>query len=423
VRFLHMADIHLGYQQYNSRERFDDFARAFLHVVDEAITREVSFVLLAGDLFEKRTVDPLAMRQAVEGLQQLRDAQIPAIAVEGNHERAHYRDQYSWLEFLDAIGLITLLNPAVQDGRLHFAPYAPEGGGAYVDLPGGVRVYGLKYYGASTDRVLAMFTEGLAALAGPAPAYSILLMHAGLEGILDRCSGAVTRRAIEPLRPLVNYVALGHIHKPYEVDNWIFNPGSLETWSVDESEWAERGYYLVELAAHSAMAHQAELVATPRRRFIRLQVSVDACASPQAIYDAVRAKAESAAAMRPAGDDRPPVVELTLEGTLPFDRLDLDIGHVEDTVTAAFEALLARVQNKAKPAGSNVDVGPAGSRAQLEQQVLCGLIERDERFRSAASQWAEVAIELKRRTLTGSSPDDILGYLREARGQLAAQGD
>jgi len=422
VRFLHMADIHLGYQQYNCRARFDDFGHAFLHAVDQACERGADAVLLAGDLFEKRTVDPLAMRQAVEGLEKLRAAQIPVIAVEGNHERAHYRDQYSWLEFLDAIGLITLLNPSLEDGRLRLDPYSPERGGAYVDLQGGVRVYGLKYYGASTDRVLELLAQSLAEQEGPPPAYSILLMHAGVEGILPRCSGVASRRAIELLRPWINYLALGHIHKPYELDGWVYNPGSLETWAMDEAEWTDRGFYIVDLAARSPMAHRAQLIPTPRRRFIRLRVSVTACPHPQAVYDAVRAKVQAAAEARhsPQGKE-PAVVELTLEGSLSFDRLELDLGQVETIVKESLQPLLARVQNMATPPEFEVRLRQCATRAELEHQVLCELIERDERFRGAAGQWAEVALELKRMALDGSPPDAVVDYLRERRGALAAQ--
>lgn len=49
MSFLHIADIHLGYQQYGLSERFSDFSRAFLHLVDTAVARRVDFVLLAGD--------------------------------------------------------------------------------------------------------------------------------------------------------------------------------------------------------------------------------------------------------------------------------------------------------------------------------------------------------------------------------------
>ena len=45
--------------------------------IDQAILRQVDFVLLAGNPFEKHTVDPLAMYVAVEGLRRPRDATFP----------------------------------------------------------------------------------------------------------------------------------------------------------------------------------------------------------------------------------------------------------------------------------------------------------------------------------------------------------
>ncbi len=48
MRFMHVADVHLGYQQYGLKERFNDFSRVFLHLVDEAIAQQVDFIMLAG---------------------------------------------------------------------------------------------------------------------------------------------------------------------------------------------------------------------------------------------------------------------------------------------------------------------------------------------------------------------------------------
>ncbi len=415
MRFLHTADIHLGYQQYNSADRFDDFARAFLRVVDRAVQEKVDFFLLAGDLFEKRTVDPLAMRQAVAGLQQLHDVGIPVIAVEGNHERAHYHDQYSWLEFLDGIGLITLLDPRIKDGKLYLDPYAPEGGGAFIDLPGGVRVYGLRYYGASTDKALALFQQALSELPGPRPAYSILLTHAGLEGILPRFNGAVSRQALEPLREHINYVGLGHIHKPYQVDDWIYNPGSLETWAIDEAEWADRGYYLVDVATHSPLAHEAQLIASPRRPFVRLRVSVDGCDTPEAVYAAISARL----CELPAHFSEPPVADLSLEGSLAFDRMALDLGQIEGMVKGAIAPLLVRLHNNTLPIDVAVNPLRGATRSDLEAQVISELIGRDMRFRAHADEWAEVAIALKQKAALGASPAEILDYLRDAQARLA----
>lgn len=62
MRFLHVADIHLGFRQYGSTERFNDCSRLLLHIIRQTIGREIDLLLDAGDLHEKRTADPLAMR-------------------------------------------------------------------------------------------------------------------------------------------------------------------------------------------------------------------------------------------------------------------------------------------------------------------------------------------------------------------------
>ena len=44
MRFLHTADLHLGHQQYGSKQRFNDFSHVFLHIIDQAVARQVDFV-------------------------------------------------------------------------------------------------------------------------------------------------------------------------------------------------------------------------------------------------------------------------------------------------------------------------------------------------------------------------------------------
>lgn len=415
MRFIHMADVHLGYQQYGSKERFNDFSQVFLYIVDQAIERQVDFCLLAGDLFEKRTVDPLAMRVAIEGLRMLREASIPVVAVEGNHEKAHYRDQYSWVDFLDALGYLHLLNPRFENGRAILEPYS-DAGGAYVDLPGGVRVYGIKYYGASTGKVFGLFADALAEMDHSQVRFSILMAHAGLEGQLPRYSGTFTYNDVALLRERISYLALGHIHKPYAVDGWIYNPGSPETWSIEEVAWPERGYYLVEVQPGSNPDHQVELVATPRRPFHRLRLEVDALTDPNAVYDAVRAllKREGTSIVR----DPAPVVELTLSGILPFSRYDLDLDYIEGLLDDAWSPLVTRVRNMTTPAEFEVAVDIEASRPELERAIVCELLERDSRFRPAAEDWTRVALDVKRLALEGGAPEAVIDYLRRSRAEL-----
>jgi DNA repair exonuclease SbcCD nuclease subunit len=416
---MHVADIHLGYQQYGSKERFNDFSQVFLHIVDQAVQQQVDFFLLAGDLFEKCTVDPLAMRVAIEGFGRLRDAGIPVVAVEGNHEKAHYRDQYSWVDFLDALGYLCLLNPHFESGRAVLEPYS-DGGGAYVDLPGGVRVYGLKYYGASTGKVFGLFADALEEVDHGDVDFSILVAHAGLEGQMPRYSGTLTYNDLAPLRERIDYLALGHIHKPYAVDGWIYNPGSPETRSVEEVAWSERGYYLVDVELRDNRGHRAELVVPPRRPFHRLRLEVDALAEPNAVYDAVRKLIK-----RKDGEvdrDPAPIVELTLSGVLPFNRFDLDLDYVKSLVDETWSPLVTRVQNGTTPAEFEITVDTEASRPELEHAIIRDLFERDARFRPAAEEWAQVAIDVKRLALEGSSPEAVIDCLRRARRAVGQDG-
>ena len=416
ITFLHAADVHLGYQQYGSDARFDDFSRVFLHIVEQAVARDVDFVLLAGDLFEKRKVDPLAMRVAIGGLERLRDAGIPVLAVEGNHERSYYREQYTWVDFLDAMGYFQLLDPRFEDGRAVLEP-AGDSRGAYVDLPGGVRVYGLRYYGASTGKVFGMFADGAAEVDHSDVAFTILMAHAGVEGQLPHYSGTLTYNALAPLREHVDYLALGHIHKPYELDGWIYNPGSPETCGMDEVAWSKRGYYFVEIDPGRNPGHRAELVAPPRRPFHRLRLEVDGFSEPNALYDGVRAL------IRRKDDgiqrDPQPVVELTLVGVLPFNRFDLDLAYVEGLLDEAWSPLITRVKNRATPSEFDVDVDTEMARPELERRIVQELLERDARFRPAAEAWTKVALDLKRMMLEGSPPGAVIDALRQAQAEIS----
>jgi len=97
-RFIHAADIHLGYEQYGSSERYNDYYRAFAWLVDHALTQRVDFLLLAGDLFNRFAIDPRTLYHATHELERLHAAGIAVVAIQGNHERPHYLDKFCWLE-------------------------------------------------------------------------------------------------------------------------------------------------------------------------------------------------------------------------------------------------------------------------------------------------------------------------------------
>jgi DNA repair exonuclease SbcCD nuclease subunit len=437
ARFIHLADVHLGYEQYGSRERFDDFAKAFLDIIDSAIQRQADFVVIAGDLFNKRAIDAQTLSQAHEALDHLKHANIPAIAIEGNHDRSYYRDGMSWLQYLSWQQRLILLNPVVRDGMPALVPWNPKTQrGAYVDLMDGrLRVYGLPWYGASTAKIVENFASVLSRAREleeqDGIEYRLLLMHTCVEGIVPQLHGLPTRAQLEPLHGLVDYLALGHVHKPYELDGWLYNPGSTETWSAEESAW-ERGYYVVDVETAGAasggqdgalpLKHTARHLTNQRRPFYRFQFSVEEAGDPAALEDLFTRFCQEHARKLPTTKQLP-VVEVSLQGVLPFDATALDQKRLEGILQEHFRPLIGRLHNLTHEIGfvGEDDGGDGRDRSTwylLERKIFQEMLARDARYLPAAEQWAKTLAELKALALQGEDPDNIALRLREARTEL-----
>ncbi|RRJ29422.1 metallophosphoesterase family protein [Halocatena pleomorpha] len=104
--FIHTADTHLGYTQYNRPERQADYLDAFQQVVDAAIENDVAGVIHAGDLFNTSRPGTAAIRGAVQQLNRLGDADIPFLAVVGNHDGTQDTD---WIQIFSDMDLAVRL--------------------------------------------------------------------------------------------------------------------------------------------------------------------------------------------------------------------------------------------------------------------------------------------------------------------------
>jgi DNA repair exonuclease SbcCD nuclease subunit len=436
--FIHIADTHLGYEQYGVRERFNDFSRAFWDIIDEALKRPVDFVIIAGDLFNKRAIDAQTLIHAIEGLKKLKDMHIPVIAIEGNHDRSYYRDGVSWLQFLCYQGYLTLLAPLMRDGAPVLASWRADSmQGSHVNLfDGRLRIYGLPWQGAATTRSM----EGLAQALETARAtenadgveYRILMMHTGLEGIVPRVQGLPSMAQFEPLRASVDYLALGHVHKPYEFYDWMYNPGSTETCGAEESAWEDRGYYFVEIDTDepervidpnkTARFHRATHLVSKRRPFVRHELRVDGLNEPDALYMRLEDYCQREGP-RHQSDFLRPLVQVHLVGTLQFDAGSLDQARMEEMVRSYFQPLYVRVDNNTNdqdyiPEGGDIDGRDRSAWHELERRIFEELVSRDNRYLPAKEQWSTVLTRLKEMALYKEDPTQIAQFLREKRAEL-----
>ncbi|MBE3559741.1 MAG: exonuclease SbcCD subunit D [Ktedonobacteraceae bacterium] len=436
--FIHLADTHLGYEQYGVRERFNDFSRTFWTIVDEAINRHVDFVVIAGDLFNKRAIDALTLIHAIAGLKRLSEKGIPVIAIEGNHDRSFYRDGTSWLQFLCYEGHLILLSPVMQDGAPLLTPWRKENmQGAYIDLlDGKLRIYGLPWQGAAIHRSIEGLAQALAEARASEDAagveYRLLTMHTGIDGIVPRVQGLPTFGQLQALRDYVDYLALGHVHKPYEFDGWIYNPGSTETCSAEEWQWQDRGFYYVEIdtdeperiinVEKKERLHHAERIPSRRRLYIRHDLRVDGLDTPDALYARLE---EYCRREGPRHQDSsyPPLVLLALVGTLGFDSGSLDYPRMEQMLRHYFQPLYARIDNHTSdqdylPEEGDIDGRDRSQWHELERRIFEELIARDNRYLPAKEQWSAVLAELKQRALDKEDPAQIAQFLREKRAAL-----
>ena len=291
IRFVHFADVHLGFRQYGLAERAQDFARAFGSVVAYCRRVRPDFVILAGDLFDSKSIDPRTYADADAGLALLAQDGIPVVAVEGNHERWFRRGERSWLWQLSRSSRLRLLQQIdpEQEG-LTWRPWTAERGhGAYTDI-GPVRIFGVEYLGARLSAHLPQVIEAAQATPADGVQCRIGVLHTGVDEESPAGQGGAGAADVLALRGIADYLALGHIHYRYELpveDPWIFNPGALESHSVTEGLMGEpglagagreRGLYDVTVQLGDRPRIEARFLGdvVARRPFVRLAIDVTA---------------------------------------------------------------------------------------------------------------------------------------------------
>jgi DNA repair exonuclease SbcCD nuclease subunit len=421
TKFLHIADIHLGIRRYRSEERAKDFFHAWRTCLERyALAEKVSFVLIAGDLFDARKVEPQAMNHAMAMLVKLRDAGIPVVAIEGNHDSHEVTQRFSWLRSLSQWGFLKLLEPVHDESGVRLLPWdGEEGKGSFVDIDG-VRIFGSIWYGSTVGQALPSLVDQMREH-HDAQRFNIMMLHTDVEGQLNRPIPALPIAKINELKSSVDYLALGHTHKNFEIDGWVFNPGSLEACSVDEF-FNTRGAYLVEIVDGKP---KAQLMRDYYQRQIRrLRFDVSGRGTPEELHEALFEQLNrELTPHNPNETDAPaPVVELTLQGHLGFKSALLELNRLRDELKENFRPLLTLVKNQTVPVEYAVAAGLSEhvSRAERERRVIEDLIARDNRFSQHATAVAGLILEAKRLALADETPARIAELIEQRLADLTA---
>lgn len=307
TRVIHTGDTHLGYRQYHTPERRMDFLEAFQQVVDDAIVEEVDAVVHAGDLFHDRRPDLQDLLGTISVLRDLHDAEIPFLAIVGNHE--HKRDR-QWIDLFETMGLATRLD---QEGL----------------TIGNTVFYGLDFVPESQREKLeyefATHNHEHAALVAHG------LFTPFVHGTWD------TEMVLEESSVDFDAMLLGDNHIPDTRqigDTWVTYCGSTERASANERD--PRGYNIVEFDEDVTITRKG----LDTREFVFIDLELGEREGIDRVRERVREE-----------DLKDAVVLITLEG----DGDPITPASVEEFVSDR-DALVARVNDKREIEASSTDL-------------------------------------------------------------------
>ena len=225
MRLVHLADLHLGFRQYQRltpagvNQREADVARSFARAVDKTVALRPDLVVIAGDVFHTVRPSNPAILHAFKQFTRLRLA-LPAariVMVAGNHDAPKTAETGCILRLFTECG-VDVVDGAAQ--RLDFAELDLSVL-AVPDVPGHQRPE---------------------LVPDPARRWNVLLLHGEVADVFGSSRPAAERAAVEVLRdelraPEWDYIALGHYHVYREVAPNAYYSGSIDYTSANA--WGE----------------------------------------------------------------------------------------------------------------------------------------------------------------------------------------
>jgi len=313
--FVHVADLHLGYAQYNLDVRREDFDNAFKEVVDKTIELKPDFMLIAGDLFHNARPSNVTLEKAISNFSRLRQAGIPLLVVDGGHDSA------------PNMVTSTILNPIDSAGLVHYLPR--HEGASWKNES--CYVYGVPNFRTKTRTAeqLPLFLEQKKPSPDPSR-FNIFVFHMALDMPYITPPHIEAEASPEQLPDGFNYFAGGHVHKPSIAKfkgGLLVYSGCTETVSFDDSE-EDKGFYHVEVN-EEGVPQVNRVSLQSQRKFIVLEPDYTGM-PPHKIT-------ESAVNLVKQKDEEGAIMVLVLKGELPAEanRAEVDLTKIREAAEKA----------------------------------------------------------------------------------------
>ena len=267
VKILHFADAHIDMANYGRHDpqtglpmRVMDFLKSLDEIIQTAIKDKVDLVIFAGDAYKDRSPAPTYQREWGKRIMRLSRAGIQTLLLTGNHDispstgRAHAIQEFDTLDVahVKVLAEPKFLSPDDLEGlpvQIIALPWISRSGlMAKLEL-GGTDLK--ETYQVIAERISELIEGWLLKADSNLPI--ILTAHASVEGAKYGSERMVMLGNDVVLPPALvkdkrlDYVALGHIHKPQNLNEGehppVIYPGSIER--VDFGEACDNKYFIL----------------------------------------------------------------------------------------------------------------------------------------------------------------------------------
>ena len=234
MKIVHCSDLHLGKRFSGNKDyvkkRYMDFFNAFATFIDKVEEIKPDVCLIAGDIFDKKEINPDILSKTEYLFKRLRDnVKNDIIAIEGNHDNSRILEE-SWLKYLQEQNILKVF---------YYNKDFEEKNYLKID---DINFYPVGYPGFMIDEALTKLSEKL----NPQEK-NIVIVHTGISGGTNTLPGLVSTSILDLFKDKAIYIAGGHIHsfttypkeKPY-----FFVSGSLEFSNVQNEKSDKKGFIL-----------------------------------------------------------------------------------------------------------------------------------------------------------------------------------
>jgi len=258
MKILHFADAHIDMANYGRHDpetglpvRVLDFLKSLDTIVDAAISEKVDMVIFAGDAYKDRSPAPTFQREWGKRIMRLSQAKIPTLLLVGNHDispaagRAHAIQEFDTLQvpFVKVLQKPEFLTPKdLWDLPVQVIamPWITRSG-----LMANIGETDLgKAYERIEENISSLIEDWINEADTNLPL--ILTAHASVEGAMFGAERMVMLGSdlVLPTSLVkdkrLDYVAMGHIHKPQDVNEGqhppVIYPGSIERIDFGEAK-------------------------------------------------------------------------------------------------------------------------------------------------------------------------------------------